>query len=185
MTRQRYTTRVPQGGFTLLEALVAVVVLSIGVLSLSYLVLASQRSNDDSTMRATAIVLANAILDNMRANLTDSTGSSPTYAVTSIRGYGGTANCVTTSPCSASSLATSDLAAWKLLVKNNLPQGDGSIAITKNGNYSIATVTVWWDAQRAAAANPASGSLQLATAGCTVTANSNCMLNVTLQSVLQ
>ncbi|HZP23958.1 MAG TPA: type IV pilus modification protein PilV [Terriglobales bacterium] len=174
-----------QRGFTLLEALVAVVVLSIGVLSLSYLVLASQKSNDDATMRAMAIELGNAILDSMRANLSDSTSGTPTYVVSSIKAYSGTANCLGTSACSASSLATSDLAAWKSLVTGSLPQGDGSIAIAKSGSYSIATVTVSWDAQRTAAANPTSGSTQLATAGCKAVSGSSCMLNVTLQSVLQ
>ena len=55
-------------GFTLVEVLVALVVLSIGLLGVAALQLTSLRSNHSSAMRSQATFLAYDIIDRMRAN---------------------------------------------------------------------------------------------------------------------
>src|ERR1700736_6078033 len=56
------------GGFTLVEVLVSLVILSIGLLGMAKLMLFSSRSNDSAYLRSQATALAYEILDYMRAN---------------------------------------------------------------------------------------------------------------------
>src|SRR6185295_1538044 len=55
-------------GFTMIEVLVSLVVLSIGLLGVAALQLTSLRSNHSSAMRSQATFLAYDIIDRMRAN---------------------------------------------------------------------------------------------------------------------
>jgi type IV pilus modification protein PilV len=55
-------------GFTLIEVLVSLVVLSIGLLGTAKLMIFSARSNDSAYLRTQATALAYGMLDNMRAN---------------------------------------------------------------------------------------------------------------------
>jgi len=57
-----------QGGFTLLEVLIALLVLSIGLLGIGKLMMLSARANDSAYMRSQATALAYTMLDAMRAN---------------------------------------------------------------------------------------------------------------------
>jgi len=56
------------GGFTLLEVLIALLVLSIGLLGIGKLMMLSARANDSAYMRSQATALGYTILDAMRAN---------------------------------------------------------------------------------------------------------------------
>src|ERR1700722_14320550 len=56
------------GGFTLIEVLVSLVVLSIGLLGTAKLMLVSSHANDSAYLRSQATELAYEILDNIRAN---------------------------------------------------------------------------------------------------------------------
>src|SRR5580658_10907158 len=55
-------------GFTILEVLVSLVILSIGLLGTAKLMLYSSHANDSAYLRSQATDLAYEILDNMRAN---------------------------------------------------------------------------------------------------------------------
>src|SRR6202044_3725701 len=57
-------------GFTLVEVMVSLVILSMGLLGIAKLVLFSAHSNDSAYLRSQATDLAYEILDNMRANPT-------------------------------------------------------------------------------------------------------------------
>ena len=166
-----------QDGFSLIEVLIAVTILSIGLLGISGLVVSTFKSNDDAAMRSRATILANAILDNMRANLTDAgLGSGSTYNVGNITTWTGTGGCVG-SACSASSIATTDLANWQALLSSSLPGYGGSIAVSVSGSYITAAVTVTWNNTRSAAAFESQGAA-CATAG-------TCTASISLQSVLE
>ena len=58
-------------GFTLMEVLIAVLILSIGLLGLASLQANGLRSNFSSYARSQAVILANDMADRMRANLTE------------------------------------------------------------------------------------------------------------------
>lgn len=159
-------------GFTLLEVLVALVVLSIGLLGIGKLVMVSSRGNDSALFRSQATDLAYSMLDAMRANRDQATSGAydvPTGA------YAGAQDCVSAT-CDASQLVVSNIQSWKLTLKNHLPEGDGSIttaaAVGADGQTrTTATITVQWDDWVA----------QQSFAGALV---ANKMATVTLESIL-
>jgi len=122
-------------GFTLIEALVALVVLSIGLLGVAALQLTSLRSNHSSAMRSQATFLAYDIIDRMRANREAAVAGDYDIAL-------GTDS-------DADTLAGDDLDAWKQNIARTLPAidnegeaepADGSVE--RNG--TIFTVTIRW-----------------------------------------
>lgn len=111
-TNGRATQRV-QRGTTLIETLVALLVLSIGLLGVAALQMASLQNNRGALMRSQASVLAYAIADRMRANRTVALTGAYTVA------FGATPTGGTTTAL--------DLQDWKLTIANTLPAGDGAI----------------------------------------------------------
>lgn len=119
-----------QSGFSLLEVLIAVLVLSIGLLGMAGLQLNSLKFNQTATTRSQATVLAYDIADRMRAN----------RAVAKSGGY---VIGVSDEPIGTSVVAT-DLMQWKAALNRYLPSGNGSIAV----NADLVTITVTWDESR-------------------------------------
>ena len=132
-------------GFTLLEVLVAVLVLSIGLLGLAGLQTQGLRNNHSALLRSQATALAYDALDRMRGNRDQAmlgAGSAyNTFFTTSVSSI----NC--SSNCNSAQMAQYDLAAWKDQV-GRLPAGQGQIAIDANDK---ATVSVRWADTRDAA----------------------------------
>jgi type IV pilus assembly protein PilV len=129
-----------QRGFTLVEVLVALVVLSIGLLGMAKMVMVSSHSNDSAYLRSQATALAYQAMDSMRANLTASTTNG--YITPLNVMPAATVNC--SAVCDNTTLALSDVYAWKQHLKNALPAGTGSI--TTSATFPvIATVVVQWD----------------------------------------
>lgn len=157
-------------GFTLLEVLVALVVLSIGLLGIGKLMLFSSRANDSAYMRTQATALAYQILDEMRANRTEATSGAYQIAI----GDAGTSpgsDCDTAS-CDSAILAQYDLYTWKTLLGTALPSGDGSVVtsnvsdVSTNTSLTEATITVQWNdtvAQHAFGQSSATNSIVLET----------------------
>ncbi|MGB9128630.1 MAG: type IV pilus modification protein PilV [Thiobacillus sp.] len=127
-----------QSGFTLLEVLVAVLVLSIGLLGLAGLMATSIRNNQSAYQRTQATWLAYDIVDRMRANRDTALAS----------GYntnlGSPAACAA-APVLAGSMAAQDLTGWKTLLACSLPAGDGSVDVEADRTV---TVTVQWNDSR-------------------------------------
>ena len=139
-------------GFTLIEVLVALLVLSIGLLGIAGMQLFSLKSNQDSGLRIQAVYIAYSLIDKMRANQAQALAG--TYNIALGTGPSGGQNCYT-SNCDVTQLAAFELNLWKcelgkyasgpvcattLNVTPALPQGDGSV--TLNGNQ--VTVRVEW-----------------------------------------
>jgi type IV pilus assembly protein PilV len=142
------------GGFTLIEVLVSLVVLSIGLLGMAKLMLLSSHSNDSAYLRSQATALAYEILDNMRANRVEAT-SQPTYntlktALATTAAPPGTI-CIGAAGCSSTQLATFDVYEWKLRLNTAsglpgaLPNGKGSVATATVGSQTTVTINVFWD----------------------------------------
>jgi type IV pilus assembly protein PilV len=153
-----------QRGFTLVEVLVALVVLSVGLLGMAKMVMVSSHSNDSAYLRSQATVLAYQAMDSMRANLIAASG----YATAVNVMPAATGNC--SAVCGNTALALSDVYAWKQHLKNALPAGTGSITTTATFPV-MATVVVQWDdsAAQSAFKLPAAANTQ----------------TITLQTVLQ
>lgn len=131
-----------EGGFTLIEVLVTVIVLAIGLLGLAGLQLSGLRYSYSAYQRSQATILANDIADRMRANRVVAEAGSYDIALGAMPGA---ASCTGTGAnCSVGNLAAADLYEWKQSLAELLPSGDGSVA--QNGG--VFTVTIQWDDTR-------------------------------------
>src|SRR5690349_24146052 len=88
----------PHEGFTLLEVLVALLVLSIGLLGIGKLMMLSARANDSAYMRSQATALAYTILDAMRANRQAAIVQGYDTAMGVFPGHG---TCTVAAPCNS------------------------------------------------------------------------------------
>jgi type IV pilus assembly protein PilV len=120
----------------MVEALVALLVLSVGLLGVAALQLTSLRSNHSSSLRSQATLLAYDIVDRMRANQSAATAGAYDIALAGTSA-GGT-------------VALDDLVRWKQNLSNTLPAGQGAVARTGAGAATKFTITVQWDDSRGA-----------------------------------
>jgi len=181
--RSEYLSR-EHAGFTLIEVLVSLVVLSVSLLGMAKLMLSSSHANDSAYMRSQATALAYEMIDNMHANLSQATltgsqgynvalGATPT-APTSCTQSGSSPP----SPCTPAQQAAWDVYNWlqHLNAANQLggglPSGTGSVVVSST-LPATATVTVQWDDT---AAQCIFGSCTAAQAG---------TMSISLQTVLQ
>ena len=163
-----------QHGFTLLEVLIALLILSIGLLGLAALQTTGLRSNTMATTRTHATQLAYDIADRMRANVAGSYETNDNNVVQqTFDGYGfdafGWDSCpnpppdTPTQPTTLDPLdwAEYDLTIWCSTVVNMLPGGDAMITQTIDAGVDgtagtsddVVTydVTVYWDEARTGA----------------------------------
>ena len=131
-------------GFSIIEVLVAMVILSVGVLALSVLQLSSMQNTQGGHMRSQATMLAYDIIDAMRANPPALLAGN--YSMNfedeipqGLSCYGIEANCTT------AQIAAADLGRWRRSLATSLPSGSGQI-VTAGAGMPIpqATVTVSW-----------------------------------------
>ncbi|NEX23278.1 type IV pilus modification protein PilV [Thiorhodococcus mannitoliphagus] len=126
-----------QLGFTLIEALVAAVVLSVGLLGLGGLLGISVRMNQGALLRTQATNLAYEITDAMRANRANAAAYAGNYTTACSVSYART----------GSVIATADVNEWNNRLACLLPQGNGAVAVTTSGSRITVTVTVTWNEQ--------------------------------------
>lgn len=127
-----------QKGFTLIEVLVALVVMSIGLLGLAALQLQGMKYNSDAYFRTQATTLAYDMIDRMRANAT--AARSGLYAATAAPTSA--TNCET-SACSAAQVAQYDLHRWYQALAARLPKPiDQPSSIQSTGGQH--TITIRW-----------------------------------------
>ena len=156
MINSRFTninTRHKQKGFNLLEVLIALLVLSIGLLGLASLQANGLRNNNSAYMRSQANLLVNDILDRIRANRAGLTAGE--YDDPFAGGIPTDPGCISVS-CTPAQLADYDVLLWQSQIANILPSGAG--AISGNGADSIFTITIRWDDSRTGATGLNCGS---------------------------
>jgi len=139
-------------GFTLLEVLIALLVLSIGLLGLAALQTVGLRSNQMATMRTTATQTAYDITDRMRANPVGLTEANKFYVIAHGATPASSKNCDNTA-CTAQEMANFDLVQWRGQVET-LPDGKSSItqAVDAVTGQVTHTITVFWNEERDPAA---------------------------------
>lgn len=146
-------------GFTLIEILVALVVLSIGLLGLAGLQTISLRNNHSAYLRGQATLLAYDISDRMRANM--SAVQADTYnklvlpsAVPDCKG--------TAADCDPTEMAQYDISQWNNSIAAWLPSGAGIVCRDIDLNNTATptspscdpgatapyVIKVWWDDDR-------------------------------------
>ena len=136
------------GGFTLVEVLVAVLVISIGMLGVAKLVLAAVTANDSAYFRTQAADLAYSILDAMRANRAYA-ATTTGYQISFAQSPNMTVQCdALGSDCTPAEMAQYDLYRWRKQLAGALPQGNGQVVITPAtvaGQVATATISVQWN----------------------------------------
>lgn len=150
-------------GFSMIEVLVTLVILSIGLLGVAGLQTASLRFSQESYFQSQAVALVSDMIDRMRSNRNGidsnkyngiNTNASKITAITK--------DCFS-AKCTADEIATFDLENWALNVAKFLPGGVGKIDKAANSNY---TVTVMWDHARTGATGEACDSSNPANLKC-------------------
>jgi len=116
-------------GFGLIEVLVSMLLLGIGILGMLGLQLNAMKFNQTAAYRTQATFLAYDIADRMRANAPQAIAGSYNIGMTSAAPSG-------------ASIADTDLRDWKNALATHLPAGNGSVARSSAGLY---TVIVQWD----------------------------------------
>jgi len=132
-----------QKGITLVEVLVALLVLSIGLVGLAALQLNGLRFNHSAFLRTQSTVFAYDIIDSMRANRDQARGGGYNVAIGS---KPSAVDC--SSGCSTSQLASSEINDWKTNLALRLPQGEGSITDIAVGSTRVVLVTIQWQEDR-------------------------------------
>lgn len=135
------------GGFTLLEVLVSLLILSVGLLGIAGLQLTGLRSNQSAYVRSQATILAYDILDRMRANRAEAQagGYNITIAATDdLPSMGG-----------SSTQAALDLHRWGTDLLAMLPAAQTSVNVAADNTV---TVSIAWDDSRADRASDRSGA---------------------------
>ena len=134
-------------GFTLLEVLVAIVVLSLGLLGLAGLQAATLRNNQIAYYRAIAIQQTYDMADRIRANQAGATTGSYDALDGSIPAD---PDCVANT-CSAAQMAVADHSQWNNNNARMLPGGSGTVASAAGGGFDI---TVSWNENTEAGSTP-------------------------------
>lgn len=139
--RQDFFSAYTQTGAGMIEVLVAIVILSIGLLGLAGLQTAGLKSNQSAGFRSTASMLAYSILDSMRANRV-------------VAGEGGynhsfsedvSSEIETETAAGAEAAVPGDVQAWLNELALRLPAGSGTIDIDADNKV---TITIQWDDSR-------------------------------------
>lgn len=127
MSRFR-NTRLLQSGISLVEVMIALLVISVGLLAVASLQLLSKRSNYDAAQRTTAAQLADDLMERMRAN----PAALINYVDATPVGGGSTAApatvCEGAVVCTAEELAVYDVWQWEQELDGSLVTMDGEAA---------------------------------------------------------
>lgn len=141
-----------QSGFSLIEVLVTILIVSFGMLGIAGMLFASINAGQVAMNRSSAVSLANEMADRVRSNW--QAVKLGTFNAVSTSSQSGSSSCSTTcmtSVCSPADQATLDICLWKKQIQKQLPGGLGAVTVdAANANCSnpgmacIFTVTVTW-----------------------------------------
>lgn len=129
-----------QRGVALLEVLIAFLILSVGLVGFSALQVRALKATQSTLQRTKAAMLANYMLDSMRAN--------KAAAITSPSGYRVAAQ-TCTSPSATTTLADNDRLKWFVALKSALGDRATTCADLDCTTAAVCTVNIYWDDSRA------------------------------------
>ena len=135
-------------GFNMLEMLTALLILSIGLLGVAILQARGQQFNYVAYIRTQSVFLAYDIMDRMRLNQTVAKNGG--YEVDCANVSENMKNC-NVGTCSPSELATFDTVQWCGLISTTLPEGQATIARSRDvdgDNKNDYIITLQWREER-------------------------------------
>lgn len=135
-------------GFTLIEVLIALVILTGGLLGLAAFQASSIKNNQSAYNRSQATQMAYDIADRIRANTADARLAASTYVTFAPSAAARQDTCKTAPGCTPALMAQNDLFEWNTALSSTLPGCNtaecGNIAV----NGLLFTVTISWDDNR-------------------------------------
>lgn len=128
-------------GFTLLEFLIALLIVSFGLLGIAGIIANSMKSNQSAYYRSQAVVMAGDIIDRMRANRITADGGAASP-------YTSPYNLTLAGAPGGGGVPQADLTEWRSALAATLPSGNGSVNV--HTTTKKVTVVVRWNDTRAA-----------------------------------
>lgn len=125
-------------GFTMVEALVALVVLAVGMLGMAGLYVTTLRSGSSAIYRTQAINLATDMADRIRANRNANLFYNDAPAINNCFGA------VATVDCTPEQMAQNDLWLWNTQIGQLLPSASGTVVVNGASAPYTYTITVSW-----------------------------------------
>lgn len=146
------------GGFTLVEVLVALVVLAVGMLGMALLLHAGLQGSRTALEHAQAVNLAADMAERMRANRSAAAAYDTSHGTPDPRLDAGCEDAA--GRCTPDAMAGNDLRRWLDAVAAALPEGQGEVAVEAvAAAVHRGTVTVRW--ARTGTATPATYTLMV------------------------
>ena len=130
-------TRKQQHGFSLVEVLIALIIMSVGMLGIATLFVQSMQAGRTSMFRHHAVTMAGDVADRIRAN---------PLAGVAYAGQGADNGCVATgNDCNAAAMAANDILLWEAQADESLP--NGTVTVTYNDVVAPPeyTIRIDWD----------------------------------------
>lgn len=135
-TRRHMKSINADGGFTLVEVLIALIILSVGMLGIAGLYVHSMQAGRTSMFRHHAVTLAGDVGDRIRAN----PRAGPAYALA-----GANNNCVAGGVnCSPGQMAANDIYLWDQQAADTLPNGTVTVVYDNAVLPPTYQITVAW-----------------------------------------
>jgi type IV pilus assembly protein PilV len=124
------------GGFTLVEVLIALIILSVGMLGIAGLYVHSMQAGRTSLFRHNAVTLAGDVADRIRAN----PRAAAVYALA-----GGDNNCVDGGVnCTPGQMAANDIFLWDQQAADTLPSGTVTVVFDNGVLPPTYEITIDW-----------------------------------------
>ncbi len=126
-----------QRGFSLIEVLIALIIMSVGMLGIASLYVQSMQAGRTSLFRHHAVMLAGDVADRIRANRT----AGAVYTTPD----GADMGCIDGGVnCNAPAMAMHDILIWETQARDTLPNGDVVVLFDNAVNPPEYTIRVTW-----------------------------------------
>lgn len=140
-----------RNGFTLIEVMITVLVLSIGILGVAGMQSVGIKESQNAYFRTQASILANDIIERLYANRDESHAETGNVYESTGSSLGSCNN-----TCSAAELAAFDLVEWReAIINSRLPSGVGRVSrlnsvVNDDGDIvgAIYRIEIFWDEDR-------------------------------------
>ena len=134
--RQNLSARRKAHGFTLVEVLISLIIMSVGMLGIAGLYVHSMQAGRTSVLRHNAVTLAGDIADRIRAN----PRAGAAYGLA-----GADNNCVAQGvDCTVAEMAAHDIFLWDLQAADTLPNGQVNVVFNNGVLPPTYQITVTW-----------------------------------------
>jgi type IV pilus assembly protein PilV len=138
---------IQQRGSSLLEVLIAILVMSVGMLGMAGLTAASSSYNKLAQIRSTSMLLVSDYADRARANITgfDAGDFAINTTYTNTRTLLTATGCTnaSTAACNSTTMATLDKNQWRNLLRLGLPGGDAYVITGTDANTGQRNMDIW------------------------------------------